>query len=148
YQGINRYGFDKVALEFAQKSYDLYMDDWRVAQHDNEQYLASGGNGGGDPHYTWGALLPQIALEQYADNNPWEGLRFGALQPPSSGTFHGVKWQGRSYDVTIGPDKTSLSRDGQVRFVADAGVVVRDYAVEPSRVSFRLNSVKPVHLTT
>lgn len=148
YQGINRYGFDKVALEFAQKSYELYMDDWRGAQHDNEQYLASGGNGGGDPHYTWGALLPQIALEQYADNNPWEGLRFGALQPPSSGTFHGVKWLGHSYDVTIGPDKTSLSRDGRVRLEADAGVVVREYAAEPSRVSFQLNSEKPVHLTT
>jgi hypothetical protein len=148
YQGINRYGFDKVALEYAQKSYELYMDDWRGAQHDNEQYRASGGNGGGDPHYTWGALLPLVALEQYADNNPWEGLRFGALQPASTGTFHGVKWQGHSYDVTIGPDKTSLSRDGQVRFAADAGVVVRAYVVEPSRLSFRLNSEKPVHLTS
>ncbi len=90
YQGINRYRFDATALQFAQKSYDLYMEDWRVAQHDNEQYGAAGGNGGGDPHYTWGALLPQIALDQYADVNPWEGLRFGALSPASSGEFRGV----------------------------------------------------------
>ena len=72
YQGVNRYRFDDVALQFAQKSYDLYMDDWRGAQHDDEQYGAAGGNGGGDPHYTWGALLPEIALDQYADVNPWE----------------------------------------------------------------------------
>ena len=45
-----------MALEYAQKSYDLFMDDWKTNQHDNEQYHAWGGNGGGDTHYTWGAL--------------------------------------------------------------------------------------------
>ncbi|PYU90557.1 MAG: hypothetical protein DMG08_17585 [Acidobacteria bacterium] len=57
YEGINRYRFDKVALQYAQKSYDLFMDDWRINQHNNEQYHAWGGNGGGDKHYTWGTLL-------------------------------------------------------------------------------------------
>jgi hypothetical protein len=146
YQGINRYGFDQIALEYAQKSYNLFMEDWRGAQHDNEQYRASGGNGGGDPHYTWGALLPLIALEQYADDNPWEGLRFGSLQPASSGTFHGVNWQGHTYDVSIGPEKTTLSRDGVLRFEADAGVVVRNYQAEPSHLSFTLKGEKPVHI--
>ncbi len=148
YQGLNRYRFDATALQFAQKSYDLYMEDWRGAQHDNEQYGASGGNGGGDPHYTWGALLPQIALDQYADVNPWEGLRFGALNPTSDGEFRRVSWGGRTYDVTIGPAKTLLKRDGTVRFEADAGVVVRRYAATSDKVSFEINSEKPVHITT
>ncbi len=146
YQGINRFGFDKVALQFAQKSYDLFMDDWRTAQHDNEQYGSAGGNGGGDPHYTWGALLPLVALEQYADFNPWEGLRFGSLNPGSSGEFRGITWQGHTYSVAIGPEKTGLSRDGAVRFEADAGVVVREYQVELSRLSFKLKSERPVHV--
>lgn len=148
YQGINRYGFDDVARRFAQKSYDLFMGDWRVAQHDNEQYGAEGGNGGGDPHYTWGALLPQIALDQYVDVNPWEGLRFGVLNPASDGVFRGVRWRGRTYDVAIGPGKTSLTQDGAVRFEADAGVVVREYAADPARVSFKIDSGKLVHVTT
>ena len=79
YEGINRYRFDDVAISYAQKNYDLFMDDWRFNQHDNEQYYAWGGTGGGDPHYTWGALLCLVSLEQYIDVNPWEGLRFGAL---------------------------------------------------------------------
>lgn len=147
-QGINRYGFDKVALQYAQKSYDLFMDDWRTAQHDDEQYGAAGGNGGGDPHYTWGALLPLIALEQYADVNPWEGLRFGALSPATSGEFRGANWHGHTYDVTIGPEKTALSRDGKARLEANAGVVIRGYQEEPSRLSFRVKSEKPVQLLT
>jgi hypothetical protein len=69
------------------------MEDWRSNQRNNEQYLAWGGNGGGDPHYTWGALLPLIATEEYIDENPWEGLRFGALNPASSGEFHGAVWE-------------------------------------------------------
>jgi len=146
YQGINRYGFDDVALQFAQKSYDLYMADWRGPQHDDEQYGANGGNGGGDPHYTWGALLPEIALDQYIDVNPWEGLRFGVLKPPAGGEFRGVRWNGHSYDVTVGPDKTALVRDGKVCLEANAAIVVREYEVESSRLTFKLKSEKAVQL--
>src|SRR5262249_13773320 len=98
YEGLKRYRFDSIALQFAQKSFDLFMDDWKINQHDNEQYLAGGGRGKGDPHYTFGALLPLMGMEEYIDENPWEGLRFGALNPPSDGTFHGVQWDGHSYD--------------------------------------------------
>jgi hypothetical protein len=148
YEGITRYGFDKVALEYAQKSYDLFMGDWKTNQHDNEHYRAWGGNGGGDPHYTWGALLCLLALEQYIDKNPWEGLRFGALSPTSSGEFHGITWDGHAYDVAIGPERTALSRDGTIRFQTKAGVVVRQYQVEPRRLAFSIKSEKGARITT
>jgi len=148
YEGVARYGFNKVALDYAQKSYDLFMDSWRGGQQDNEQYHADGGNGGGNTHYTWGALLPLIALEQYADENPWDGLRFGTLNPSSAGDFRGIQLSGHSYDVAIGPAKTVVSRDGTVRFEADAGVVVRNYQTDSSHLSFHVESDKPVHLTT
>jgi hypothetical protein len=148
YQGLNRYGFDRVALEYAQKNYDLFMDDWRLNQHDNEQYNAWGGFGGGDPHYTWGALLCLVALEQYIDKNPWEGLRFGALSPASNGEFRGSTWEGHTYDVAVGPAKSALTRDGTLRFEASAGVVVRKYQSGPSQLTFTLKSEKPAHLKT
>jgi len=148
YQAINRYAYDKVALEFAQKNYDLFMDDWKTNQHDNEQYHAWGGNGGGDTHYTWGALLCLVALEQYIDKNPWEGLRFGALNPPSSGEFRGSTWDGHTYDVRIGPEKTVLTCDGKIQFEATSGVVVRQYQVQPSHLSFTLKSAKGSRVTT
>lgn len=73
-------------------------------------------------------------------------MRFGALNPRSSGEFHGIPWEGHIYDVTIGPDKTVLKRDGTIRFEADAGIVVREYEVKPERISFDVKSEKPVHI--
>jgi hypothetical protein len=148
YEGVNRYRFDEVALEYAQKNYDLFMDDWRINQHDNEQYYAWGGTGGGDPHYTWGALLCLAPLEQYIDVNPWEGLRFGALNPASQGEFRRAVWESHTYDVSMGPNRTALARDGQERFEANAGVVVRNYQTSPSQLTFNLHALRPVVAVT
>jgi putative isomerase len=148
YHAIDRYGFDEVSLEFAKKSYALFMEDWKTNQHDDELYHAWGGSGGGDIHYTWGALLCLIPLEQFADENPWDGLRFGALNPNTGGQFRGVTWQSHTYSVSIGPDTTEVSRDGKVRFFADAGVVVRSYLVSSATVTMTINSQRDFHMTT
>ena len=148
YEGLDRFHFDKVALDYAEKNYALFMDDWKTNQHDNEQYHAWGGNGGGDTHYTWGALLCLPALEQYIDENPWDGLRFGALSPSSEGAFRGSAWENHNYDVRIGPRITALARDGKNRFQADAGVVVRNYEAAPSRLAFTIDAPGRVTITT
>lgn len=148
YQGLNRYGEDEAALRFAEKSYDLFMRDWQAEQRTNEQYYAWGGSAGGDVHYTWGALLCLIAMEQFIDENPWDGLRFGALQPPRTGQLVGVAWKGHRYDVTIGPALTSLKRDGQTRFEANSGVVVRNYSVTPHSVSFSIKTAGTTQIKT
>jgi putative isomerase len=148
YHAIDQYGFDEVSLEFAKKSYALFMEDWKTNQHDDELYHAWGGSGGGDIHYTWGALLCLIPLEQFADENPWDGLRFGALNPNTGGQFRGVTWQSHTYSVSIGPDTTEVSRDGKVRFFADAGVVVRSYLVSSATVTMTINSQRDFHMTT
>jgi putative isomerase len=148
YHAIDRYGFDQVALEFAKKSYALFMDDWKTNQHDDELYHAGGGSGGGDIHYTWGALLCLIPLEQFIDENPWDGLRFGALSPSAEGGFRGATWENHNYEVTIGPTKTELARDGAMRFQADAGVVVRNYVVSSASLALKLNSERDFRVTT
>lgn len=148
YEGLNRYHFDRIALEFAEKSYALFMSDWKRNRHDDEQYHAWGGNGGGDTHYTWGALLCLAGVEQYIDENPWEGLRFGALDPPSKGELRRARWANDVYDVVIGPKQTELSRDGKLCFQADAGVVVRDYEKNVENLSFSVDAEQPTHVTT
>lgn len=147
YQGLKRYKFDITSFQFAQKSFDLFMDDWRLNQHNNELYLASGGRGKGDPHYTFGALLPLIAMEEYIDENPWEGLRFGIQSPPAEGEFRGAIWEGHRYDITVGPHRTALVRDGHLRFEANAGVVVRTYQTEIDRLSFSLTCERGARVT-
>jgi hypothetical protein len=148
YHAIDRYGYDEIALDFAAKSYKLFQSDWKTDQHNDELYHAWGGSGGGDFHYTWGALLCLIPLEQMLDMNPWSGLRFGVWNPPSDGDFRGASWKGHAYDVSVGPHKTVLLRDGQERFRADAGIVVRDYTVSNSGVSAQVNSERGFRWTT
>lgn len=99
-------------------------------------------------HYTWGALLCLIAMEQFIDENPWDGLRFGALQPQSTGQLVGVAWKGHRYDVTIGPALTSVKRDGQTRFEANSGVVVRNYTVTSNSLSFSINAAGATEIKT
>jgi hypothetical protein len=148
YEGLNRYGEDEVALEFAEKGYDLFMDDWHAHQYTNEQYYAWGGSGGGDKHYTWGALLCLIPMEQYIDETPWDGLRFGALNPHTSGDLSNYSRNHHRYKIAIGPDRTAVERDGEVRFEADAGVVVRNYKLEPTTLSFSIKTLRPTNITT
>lgn len=148
YEGLNRYGYDATALQFAQKSYRLFMEDWRTNQHTNEQYYAWGGSAGGDKHYTWGALLCLIPMEQYLDQTPWGGFRFGALNPKESGRLTNIVWARHRYDITIGPNHTALERDGSVRFEADSGVVVRNYLPEPNGLTFSIKADRPIGIIT
>jgi Trehalase len=148
YEGLNRYGEDDVALTFAEKSYDLFMTDWHANQHTNEQYYAWGGSAGGDKHYTWGALLCLIPVEQYIDETPWDGLRFGSLNPPENGELSNITWNHHGYDIAIGPDHTAMTRDRDVRFEATAGVVVRHYTLDSRGLSFAVKTVRAVTITT
>lgn len=148
YEGLNRYGEDEAALQFAEKGYDLFMDDWHAHQYTNEQYYAWGGSAGGDKHYTWGALLCLIPLEQYMDETPWDGLRFGALNPPTSGELSNYSWNHHNYKIAIGPDRTAVERDGDVRFEANAGVVVRNYKLNSTTLSFSIKTLRSTNVTT
>lgn len=148
YEGLNRYGEDEVALQFAEKGYDLFMDDWHAHQYTNEQYYAWGGSAGGDKHYTWGALLCLIPLEQYMDETPWDGLRFGALNPRTSGELSNYSWNHHNYKIAIGPDRTAVEHDGEVRFEANAGVVVRHYKLNSTTLSFSIKTLRSTNVTT
>src|SRR3977135_3697060 len=52
------------------------------------------------------------------------------------------------YDVTIGPALTSVRRDGQTRFDANAGVVVRNYSVTPDGLSFSIKTARTTRIGT
>lgn len=147
YEGLNRYGQDKTAFDFAKKSYDLFESDWRRNQHSNENYSPWGGTAGGDPHYTWGTLLCLIPLEQFMDETPWDGLRFGALNPPSESILSNYDWDGSRYTITIGPERTAIERDGKLRIEANAGVVIRNYRSGIGSLSFNIDSVRSADIT-
>jgi hypothetical protein len=82
------------------------------------------------------------------DETPWDGLRFGALNPHSSGELSNYSWNHHHYNIAIGPDRTAVERDGVTRFAANAGVVVRNYELGSNRLSFTITTPRPTKVTT
>jgi len=69
YLGLRNYAKPAVRREFAQKSYDLFLKEWRENSHVHENYNAISGTGddvsSSDRFYHWGALLGYVQyLEQ------------------------------------------------------------------------------------
>jgi len=69
YLGLRNYDDPKVRAAFAQKSWDLFLKEWRDKRHVHENYNAISGTGddvtSSDRFYHWGALLGYIEyLEQ------------------------------------------------------------------------------------
>jgi hypothetical protein len=87
-------------------------------------------------------------MEQYIDETPWDGFRFGALNPPVDGDLSNMMWNHHRYDIAIGPGRTALTRDHEVRFEASAGVIVRNYTLGSTNLSFAVKSLHTTNITT
>ena len=74
YLGLSRYEDKAVRAEFAQKSYALFLKEWKDKGHVHENYNALLGTGddvaSSDRFYHWGALLGYIAYLQQVDPVP------------------------------------------------------------------------------
>ena len=82
------------------------------------------------------------------DKTSWDGLRFGALNPHTSGELSNDSWNHHNYKIAIGPDRTAVERDGDVRFEANAGVVVRNYKLDSTTLSFLIKTLRSTNVTT
>jgi glycogen debranching enzyme len=64
YLGLSNYGDSATRSAFAQKSYNLFLKEWREKGHVHENYNAIAGVGddvtSSDRFYHWGALLGYI----------------------------------------------------------------------------------------
>jgi glycogen debranching enzyme len=72
YLGLRNYNDVEARRQFAQKSYDLFLKEWREKGHVHENYNAISGTGddvaSSDRFYHWGALLGYVEfLEQNRD---------------------------------------------------------------------------------
>ncbi len=67
FQGVKRYAAPEVQAEFAQKSVHLFMNNWLGTGQCGENFLSLNGRVGGNPNYTWGALMCLIGVESVID---------------------------------------------------------------------------------
>lgn len=111
--GIRRYATAHQATEFADHGRDLFMKNWLADGICSENFSSITGEHGGDAHYTWGALLNLIALENILDVDDSGQILLNGVQTKKI-SLHNIPILGRRYDVQTEPGSAALIRDGQI----------------------------------
>lgn len=122
FQGLQRYASPRERAEFAGKSVALFMKNWTTLNLCGENYLSTDGTQNHDPHYTWGALLNLIGLENICDVAPDGELLLNGAQTQTV-TLTNIPLNGRLYGVRTRPGKAELLRYGKVVLTARNRVV-------------------------
>lgn len=143
YQGMKIYDWDREAQMLAASSARMFLKPWREKGHCYENFLATTGEGSSDPHYTWGALMVQIAVEEIVDVSPWHGLRFGNLKPTEEASLLRYPVAGSLYDVKLGPGGLDVQRDGRRLFSADGPVELRQVQFQGNAVRAEVRAERP-----
>jgi hypothetical protein len=146
YQGLKSYGFDAVASEYAKKSADLFMRSWENFQICPENYDSRTGEAGGLRYQSWGPLFALIALEEYMDFSPWDGFRFGMIQPERGGKLSRLYIQGRHYDLEVAPKKVRLKEEGKVILATNKAAVFRRFLYSENEVAFEITTLKKLEI--
>ena len=146
YQGLKAYGFDAVASEFAKKSEELFMRSWMNFQLCPENFDSRTGEAGGQRYQSWGPLFALIALEEYMDFTPWDGFRFGMIQPERRGKLSRLFIQGRHYDIEVSRKRVKLREEGRVILEANKAAVFRRFLYSESEVAFDVTTLKRMEI--
>jgi hypothetical protein len=136
YQGLKAFGMDVEAQEFARKSADLFLLTWKNFQICPQNYDSRTGGATGHRYQSWGPLMALIALEELIDITPWEGFRFGVLQPDRAGEVRRIAIQGRHYDVRVSSGEVRLKEEGREIVRSKGGMVFRRFLYNEQLVSF------------
>ncbi len=151
YQGLKIYEWDLEARLLAESSAKMFLRAWRERGECHENFLSTTGEGSSDPHYTWGALMVLIAVEELIDCNPWHGLRFGNLHPVEEASVERYFVSDSYYDVSLSDKHLEVRRDGRFLLAANGPVEVRHVAFTGSpatgtRMRFEVRASRPVQL--
>ena len=144
YQGFKIHDWDLEAKLLAESSAKMFLKPWREKGECHENFLSTTGEGSSDPHYTWGALMVLIAVEELIDANPWHGLRFGNVMPVEEAGIQRYEIAGSLYDVHLSDREIEVKRDSKLLFTADAPVEIKHVQFNGSRVAGELRSSREV----
>jgi len=138
YQGLKAYHFDAIASELAKKSSGLFLRTWENFQLCPENFDSRTGEAGGQRYQSWGSLFALIALEEYLDFTPWEGFRFGMIDPEERGKLSRISIQDRHYDVEVSSSGVKLKEEGKEILRAKGSAVFRHFLYSENEISFEV----------
>ena len=146
YQGFKIHDWDREAQLLAASSAKMFLKPWREKGECHENFLSTTGEGSSDPHYTWGALMVLVAIEELIDANPWHGLRFGNLMPVENAEIVRYPLAGSLYNVSISDTGLEVQRDGKSLFSADTPVEIRHVTFHGKRVRGEIRAARETQL--
>ncbi len=142
YEGLKTYGYDQIAADLVQKSSDLFLRIWKNYTLCPENFDSRTGEPGGQRYQSWGPLFALMAIEEYLDVTPWDGFRFGQLQPKGKGFLRRMDILGRNYEVEISPDRIRLIEEKKELIKTDGPAVFRHFLYSDREISFEIKSLK------
>jgi hypothetical protein len=113
WQGVRRYATPAERSEYARKSVALFMKNWNADGTCHENFNGITGEGRSDPHYSWGALLCLIGLEDLCDIEPDGKLRLNGISGVTV-SIKNFRLGGKVYDLEVTPTDAKLLRNGAV----------------------------------
>jgi hypothetical protein len=111
FQGVKRYATPELQAEYARRSVSLFMTNWTQQGLCCENYLSTTGLVGGNPHYTWGALLDLIGIEAAADfgiSDP-EGAPIAGKGLTANFNLANIPFGGKLYDINVSGGSATVS---------------------------------------
>ena len=146
YEGLKIHEWDHEAHLLAESSARMFFKPWREKAQCRENFLATTGEGSSDPHYTWGALMALIAVEELVDDSPWHGLRFGNLEPSEPAGIARYPVAGSFYDVQLSQQGLAVRREGKPLFAATTPAEIRKVEFHGRRVRCEVRASRPGQL--
>ena len=144
-EGIKRYEYYDTSYDFAIKSLNLFMKEWKEENHIHENYNCITGDGddkkNADPVYTWGALLGQIAISEFIEVQPWAGIRMGNLSG-EEGAVRNYCFDDKRYSVECGRNVMVLEIDDKTIFSSNVPVIITNFIMERGLLSMNIISKK------
>ena len=108
FQGVKRYATPDIQAEYARRSVSLFMANWTQQGTCGENFLSTTGAVGGNPHYTWGALLNLIGIEAAADADA-NGAPVAGKGFTNDFQLVNVPFGGQLYDIQVSNGAATVS---------------------------------------
>ena len=112
--GLKRYGTPEQRGRLAQRSVEMFMQNWTSNGICGENFKSADGTCNGFHHYTWGALLCLIGLEAFIDIGS-EGRPIAGISAniPEDIQLRNIPAGGRLYRVSANNGKLKIDRESQ-----------------------------------
>ncbi len=155
YLGLNRYGYHAEAAELARKSLAIARSASEKSARYDDQFSSvdgrpvgerSGAEGDWQRTYFFG-LMTWPAVEETFNADPWAGLSFGSVAATEESRLERLDVSGAKLDVTTGPKRTVIRRNGAIEVECETPVRLRAYHSSDRAIGFVIEAKERAHIT-